>query len=241
MKTGGKVALYKFQAANFNALTALKKHSLYFSSLDKFNDATETMFGLLPSETPVSGDCVPDVKKLKQCSVLCMATDGKDRVVEENLLMWTHYGDQLSGICLVFNEPLLKQSFTQSGCTLHQKVTYGYPKLISEDQLVGEHMGIERVAGIDFLSINKNRLMRSFIFNKPKCFDYESEYRFVLNSAGLIEYSPESLEKIIFGSKIHSMELKDIFIEVAKKVNPNIDIYEARVEENSFKITVEKC
>ena len=40
MKTGGKVALYKFQAANFNALTALKKHSLYFSSLDKFDSGT---------------------------------------------------------------------------------------------------------------------------------------------------------------------------------------------------------
>lgn len=44
------MALYKFQNANMNSLTALKAHSLYFSELDKFNDPTESMFGLLPSE-----------------------------------------------------------------------------------------------------------------------------------------------------------------------------------------------
>ncbi|CAH7279680.1 conserved hypothetical protein [Vibrio chagasii] len=235
------MALYKFQTANLNSLTALKKHSLYFSALDKFNDATETMFGLLPSETPVSSDCVPDVEKLKQCSVLCMATNEKSKDVEENLLMWTHYGDQLSGICLVFNESRLKDSFKRSGCLLHQKVTYGYPKQISKDQLVGEHMGLESVAGVDFLNINISRLMTSFIFNKPKCFEYENEYRFVASNAGLIEYTPNSLEKIIIGSNIHSTELRDLFIEVSRTVNPSVEVFEARVTENSFRITVEKC
>ncbi|MEC6899760.1 DUF2971 domain-containing protein [Photobacterium piscicola] len=236
------MALYKFQTANLNSLTGLKKHSLYFSSLSNFNDATEIMFGLLPDETPVSDNCVPDIEKLKQCSVLCMATDEKDKNVEENLLMWTHYGEQLSGICLVFNELLIKNSLTQNGCTLHQKVVYGYPNVISKSQLVGEHMGIECISGVDFLNINKIRLIKSFIFNKPKCFEYENEYRFISNTASqLIKYNPDSLEKIIFGSKFKSTELKDIFIEVARKVNSNIGIYEARVIENSFRITVEKC
>lgn len=44
------MALYKFQSANMNSLTALRTHSLFFSKLEKLNDPTENMFGILPSE-----------------------------------------------------------------------------------------------------------------------------------------------------------------------------------------------
>lgn len=58
--------------------------------------------------------------------------------------MWTHYEDQLSGICFVFNEALLKNSLERNDCLLHQKL----PTAIQNEQFVGEYMGLESVAGL---------------------------------------------------------------------------------------------
>ncbi|MGR5120446.1 DUF2971 domain-containing protein [Vibrio astriarenae] len=235
------MALYKFQAGNLNSLTALKKSSLYFSSLNNFNDPTEALFGLQPAEDQVDPTCIPDIDSLKQSSVLCMATDEGNQNIESNLLMWTHYGGELSGICLVFDDNCFKKSLETQGCDFHQKVTYGFPRLLSEDQMVGEHMGIENVSGSPLLAINRKRLMESFIFNKPECFEYENEYRFISERVGLIEYDSKSLVKIIIGEKMQSQGLKDFFIETAKSINPAVRVYKALVKKNSFRICVEEC
>ena len=86
------MALYKFQTANLNSIAALKKHSLFFSSLKKLNDATESMFAFLPSEKNIDPNIIPDVNELRKCSVLCMGTDSKNTSLDSDLLMWTHYG-----------------------------------------------------------------------------------------------------------------------------------------------------
>lgn len=235
------MTLYKFQAANLNSLTALKKSSLYFSSLESFNDPTEALFGLLPTEVQVDRGCIPGTEALKQSSVLCMATDEENQHIESNLLMWTHYGGELSGICLVFDEPCFKESLEAQGCEFHQKVTYDFPNVLSEKQMIGEHFGIESVPGNRFQAINKKRLTESFLFNKPKCFHYESEYRFISERGGLIEYASKSLVKIIIGEKMQSQELKELFVETAREINPEVRVYKASVKKNSFRIYVEEC
>lgn len=235
------MALYKFQTANLNSLTALKEHSLFFSSLEKFNDATESMFGLLPSEENIEPKIIPDINELQKCSVLCMGTDSENPTLDSDLLMWTHYGAELSGICLVFDDEMLKKSFENKGCEKHGKVEYGYPSLLAPDQLIGNHKGIEEVPGVNFRSRNTELAMSAFIFNKLKCFDYENEYRFVLKDSGLITYNPQSLKKIIIGSKIDSEVLSELFIEAAKAVNSDVEVYKAHVKENSFQIHVEMC
>ena len=234
------MALYKFQTANMNSLTALKKCSLFFSSLEKFNDATENMFGLLPREEIIDRKIIPDIEKLKKCSLLCMGSDSENPLLESNLLMWTHYGAELSGVCLVFDYEMLKDSFEKNGCDTHGEVEYGYPKLLATDQLWGKHLGIEEVAGVIFKDRNTQLATNTFIFNKPECFKYENEYRFLLSEPGLITYNPKALKKIIIGSKIESETLRDLFIETARAVNCDIEVYKAYVKENSFKIHVEK-
>ncbi|WP_435235012.1 DUF2971 domain-containing protein [Psychromonas sp. PT13] len=238
------MALYKFQIANMNSLIALKKNSLYFSELEKFNDPTENMFGFLSSEENIDSEIIPDIKELRKYSLLCMGTDGETdkEKLESNLLMWTHYGAELSGICLVFDDEMLKKSFEYHECCIHKKVEYGHPKLLAPDQLLGEHIGIEReIPGFKLIDRNTERVINDFIFNKPNCFNYESEYRFLLKKSGLITYNRESLKKIIIGSKIESKSLRELFIETAKAVNSEIEVYNANVRENSFNIYIEKC
>nr|WP_252730736.1 DUF2971 domain-containing protein [Colwellia sp. E2M01] len=155
--------------------------------------------------------------------------------------MWTHYGNELAGICLVFDEEVLKKSFEDRGCKTHREVEYGYPNLLATDQLVGKYMGIEEVPGVNFKDRNNIRAMNIFIFNKPKCFQYENEYRFLLKDSGLISYNPKSLKKIIIGSKIESEALQELFIEAAKAVNSDVEIYKAYVKDNSFLVHIEKC
>jgi len=233
------VALYKFQTANMNSLTALRTHSLFFSKLENLNDPTENMFGILPSEEKIDPRVIPDINELQKCSLLCMGTDSENVILESDLLMWTHYGAELSGICLVFDDEILKKSFEDHGCKTHQKVEYGYPKLLATDQLFSQHMGIEEAPGFSFQDRNTERAINTFIFNKPNCFSYENEYRFLLKESGLVSYTPNSLKKIIIGSKIESESLRDMFIETAKTVNSNVEIYKACVKKNSFKIHIE--
>ncbi|OOE48454.1 hypothetical protein BZG11_14560 [Salinivibrio kushneri] len=103
------MALYKFQTANMNSQTALRTHSLFFSKLENLNDPTENMFGILPIEEKIDPRVIPDINELQKCSLLCMGTDSENFILESDLLMWTHYGAELSGICLVFDDEILKK------------------------------------------------------------------------------------------------------------------------------------
>lgn len=235
------MALYKFQTANMNALTALKKHSLYCSSLEDVNDPTEAMFGILAGEKQINSTNIPNEDDLKNNAILCMATDTEAPSINSDLLMWTHYGNALSGICLVFDEEKLKNSLESQGCQTHKMVTYGYPKVLSTDNLIGEHWGIEKVPGVNFLDRNRERLLNSFLFNKPKCFSYENEYRFIFQRSGLVQYNPDCLKQIIIGNQINTIELRNLFTETAQSVNPCIEVYQASAKNNSFVISVEKC
>ncbi len=235
------MALYKFQAANINSLTALKKHSLFFSPLENLNDPTEKMFDLLPSDVNIDPKIVPNMNDLRKCSLLCMSTDSENNTLESDLLMWTHYGASLSGICLIFDDEMLITSFENNGCYIHNKLKYRHSQLLSIDQMFGKHRGIEEPAGVNFQDINTTQAINSFIFNKPKCYSYENEYRFVLKASGLVAYNPQSLIKVIIGCKIESKALRELFIETAKSVNSDVEIYDAYVKENSFQIYVKKC
>jgi hypothetical protein len=210
------LALYKFQTANLNSLIALKNSSLFFSSFDKLNDATEMMFGFSSSIDEKDSKWFPDIEDLRSNAVLCMGIDvGKDDL-STDLLMWTHYGAALSGICLVFDEQMLMKSFEEQSCEFHDRVNYGFPKLLTREQLINENSGLEQVPGVSFTDHNRRRMINSFIFQKPKCFSYESEYRFIFQKSGLIPYNPLSLKRIVIGSKIGSSEIEKNFIEVSK-------------------------
>lgn len=233
------MALYKFQTANLNSLIAMKNKSLYFSPLNKLNDATEMMFGFSPSNSQVDSEWMPDIEDLQHSSVLCMGSDSECDDLSTDLLMWTHYGAALSGICLVFDEQMLIASFEEKLCEFHQRVSYGHPKLLAREQLLSVDSGLEQVPGFEPTESNRRRMMNSFIFHKPKCFSYEREYRFISQKEGLIPYDPLSLKKIIIGSKIDSPDLEDVFIEAARSINENIKVLHASVVNNSFKIHVE--
>jgi len=228
--------LYKFQSINNNSLSALIKHSLYFASPNKLNDPTEGLSDLTGFDVNVDYPII-----YNSCSILSMGIDSDNTkpLLSKSLFHWTHYGDGLKGICLVFKKDGLINNFINHIET-HENVSYGYPISIDASyvhSLLKVYEGCEVVPGVCF----KDQSVKNFISyafnNKPKCFSIESEYRFVKTREGLLEYDLSSLESIIIGDKVEDDDW-EILKTVLRPMSSKVTFQKAMVEKGKFLIKV---
>jgi len=231
--------LYKFQSINNNSLSALIKQSLYFASPNELNDPTEGLFDL----TGFDGES--DYSALyHSCSILSVGMNDNKSPLSESLFHWTHYGNGLKGMCLVFKKDGLIDNFIDDVET-YEDVTYGYP--ISIDEPCDGFDGCEVVAGVDVEKIKIKNFISYAFNNKPKCFSIESEYRFVKASKnsktfecskGLLKYGLSSLDSIIIGDKIGDSDW-EILKSVLRPISSQVTLKKAKVKNGSFSIYVE--
>lgn len=146
----------------------------------------------------------PIKSTLNSLGILCLSEENKD------ILMWSHYSDGHRGYCLEFN----KDIFSKFGFC--NKITYRntYPSVV------------------DFHS--KTTTVRDlFVFNKSKHWEYEKEWRTVLDpsknpstNSRFYEYPEELLTGIIFGCEM-SQENREKISDWLKNRRTPIKYYEA--------------
>ncbi len=117
-----------------------------------------------------------------------------------NQLMWSHYGDNHKGVCLIFDRDKLVKLIkkTKNGVCLSQpnQITYSLPK--EKDYPINTNKNIQ-----EFVIENSDDL----IFTKNKAWNYEKEFRLVflpnkdkfINRSFSIKNISDALAAIILG------------------------------------------
>lgn len=138
----------------------------------------------------------------------------------DNILMWSHYGDQHKGLAL--GVEIDDKLFDSSKVPYCGKVIYteDYPKLSPDDT--------EMTTSIKFNGLNAEKNIRfadneliaqKTLYTKAKCWTYEDEWRIIYDSFGLKPF-PGKLVKVVFGCRASKDTIREVK-SILKKYVPN--------------------
>jgi hypothetical protein len=218
--------IYKYVPFNENTLKLLIKGELWFCAPQNFNDPFDGEFtidnfqdnievrnkyfknkskffipvnrfdGSIQNERYLiqllKSDIIKEVKE--KCGICCFSKKAA------NILMWSHYADGHSGICLIFNKEELLESFKYA--TIHQP---NIQMIEFKDENYIESINKLKVF---FDNENTSKISYAQLLNhKKKEWRYEEEVRFVKYQVSderdrLIQFDKGSLKGIIFGYKM---------------------------------------
>ena len=109
----------------------------------------------------------------------------------DDILMWSHYAEKHTGVCLGFEFPVRADIFTL------------YPVRYI-DQIKKLH-GMADVSTVFYYWLTR----------KPKCWEYENEIRAITRSGDdIIRFERRQLKEVIFGCRVNSDQIKELVEEV---------------------------
>lgn len=244
MKYPEVTSLYKYCPIGKNQLNALAQKKIWYSKPAGFNDPFDTRFsvkGRLHSyehETDpaklkqVFGDKpsaeivhkrVPLKEVLEQfqhdieeLGILSLADSNK------NLLMWSHYADDHKGMCLEFER---KNGGTLADWDSTQPIFYtnNHPTL-SPKSLLDDAATLS----------NKKRIL----YSKSKHWEYEQEWRHIVENGNKLYPWPAPLKAVYFGCKVDESDINLVKNVIA---DPQINLYIGKQYSGKFGVYFEKC
>ena len=217
----GKVKL-KFDG-KLNEIIAAQARVQYTNKLVKkekhegitMNDSFSLVSSRITSEVIESSEFKDNLEKRVQSihdskGVLALSA------IPDNILMWSHYADNHYGICFGFDWNEEVEVFGN-----YKKVKY---QTHYDEVWSWLHTDDEIVEGI--------------IFNKSIDWNYEKEFRIVIDNIGAVKFDKLNLTEIIFGCKTDSKDIDEV-IELAKKHELNVKFKQAKIDVNTYTLNIE--
>lgn len=179
--------LYKFRSLSRESIDFTKsifeKRQLFFACPTKLNDPFEGYFAF-PRESYSNFESPEKLEEfrikirddfLSKVGILSLSAR------YDSSVMWSHYADSHSGLCLEFDlEVAIKKNW---GPVL-------FPVTYSVDCLTAEFSKLSDV-------------MTASLYHKSKDWIYEEEWRFInLKGSGAIQFPQEMLSGVIFGAQV---------------------------------------
>lgn len=130
----------------------------------------------------------------------------------DNLLMWSHYANNHTGVCIGF-----KFNYDLEVFFLYPvKYTSNFPHT-------------------DYF-VNPETALLDWVLTKSEVWSYETEVRAVsFEKNGIIEIESNIVTEIYFGSKIDPMKKNEI-LEIISAGKLNIDVYQMRMLDDKFRL-----
>lgn len=133
----------------------------------------------------------------------------------DNLLMWAHYAKDHTGFCIGFDTEYL----LDTGADYLGKVEYlkEYPMVLP--------------------SFLDDENLKKTVFSKSIDWKYEQEFRLFFKNITKrnVKIDKEGIKKIYLGAKMNKFD-KDIWMELINKYLENIKIFEAKTDNEKFKL-----
>jgi hypothetical protein len=150
---------------------------------------------------------------MSKCGVTCLSE------VNDNLLMWSHYGGKYKGFCLEFDARF--EPFTKA-----RKVQYS------------QHM--PKIEPLPFIIEDNGKQFMDLFCLKSKSWDYEKEWRVFHNEAGTLYGYPDlALTGVFFGPDIEQ-ECFEIIGLILGGQNKNVKLYRGNRSKTAFKVEFEE-
>ncbi|WP_378954886.1 DUF2971 domain-containing protein [Pelosinus sp. sgz500959] len=176
------------------------KKKIYFADTDELKDSRREFV-----EQLVMG-------KTRTNSGICCFSKEKD-----NILMWSHYAKDHTGICLEFD--------------------YSNPAFPPVRKVIYE----ENYPPINIVDINNKEKITDLYFTKSKDWEYENEYRIsnvdVINDT--IEFDPQILTGVICGEAMKEKDVKQLIRFLSCRSTP-LTLYKAERKKYQFGLDIEE-
>lgn len=245
--------LFKYLDMN-GALAMLSKGTLQFTNSFYFNDPFDCHPSLIDFSGSPSGIYGPEFKdkirkthknkydRLRERTWICSLSK-----INDSLLMWSHYANNHRGVCIELNmSHVIKCLNGNHGMVVHNVgVEVQYKDIIEKPDYFKNRVG-------DYLNYQ--------ISTKAKDWEYEQEWRlYIIDPSPMymsLPFKPkrgetydwkitrvypvlggECFEAIYLGAMI-SDEDKQKIVKLARKLNPNIKIYQMTINPDAFKLDV---
>ena len=142
-------------------------------------------------------------------------------------LLWSHYGNEHKGICLVYSIPTAFCSFGNNGVIGILNVEYG-------ENLLTDWLK-ELPSKIEIHSIAFEEMMKKILTIKSSCWKYEDEVRIIRNTSGYVSIDQSYLQHICFGLKT-SDDDKKLVRKIVDKFKYDVGYSEIRRTQKDFGI-----
>lgn len=129
----------------------------------------------------------------------------------DNILMWSHYAKNHTGIVIEFDVLEDIDFFTTPLNVSYQK---SYQPL-------------------DYLSDRKNAVIRT-VSLKSHLWEYEEEVRVVKDNFGLVSIAPKAIKKVYFGCEANSSDIQKVKSICRQSGLPHVKYYKASVRFGEF-------
>ncbi|MGE6213317.1 DUF2971 domain-containing protein [Comamonas aquatica] len=127
-------------------------------------------------------------------------------------LLWSHYAEGHSGICLGFDPDLLElDTFIKGDVEYAARPPYVDLFLKMTEELgefvrPWEQHKYPDEQGDKFYTAQLSRLMRANLLVKSEKWKYEEEYRMITSRPGHRAFSPKALREVILGTRTHELD-----------------------------------
>jgi len=203
--------LYKYQSFSVNALSSLSENYLYFANPDQLNDPFDVASESLEKQ-------FKNLSLNKNDFKLCSLSQ-----INDNKLMWSHYTQEHTGICVGYKF-LYLPDYVGKG-----EVKYKNTNL-NEKEIFDNLIEYWTVKSEDWEYEKEVRLLH--YGEKQKIF-----YTFDINEALEQNIIALQIESITLGLKFQNEAiLKPIILEIEKKQNRKINLFQAKTSEQKLMI-----
>ncbi|MFN7028418.1 MAG: DUF2971 domain-containing protein [Sphingopyxis sp.] len=147
-----------------------------------------------------------------QMAVTCFSEIG------DSLLMWSHYADQHSGVCLIFEQ------------LSEHRVFFSFPVEYREDR---------PVADVAKLADSDHSFLRASALTKAKCWEYEREHRMFMTATppGYQAFPRDALVGIILGARMNERD-RGLVMRAVRKYRPKMEVYQASLNPREFRLDI---
>lgn len=240
MKEPEVKSLFKYYPIAKNQISALAQRKLWYSKPAGFNDPFDTRFyvdgelrkyvnvndttkinhafnenmssAVVKKKVSLEQDLINFTKEIEDLGILSLAESNK------NLLMWAHYADDHKGMCLEFTRK--KNNLFSDDKSVH-KIHY------SES-----HPTLRAKALSDPIATEASK--RRILYTKSSHWEYEEEWRHIVDSGNMLYSWPGSLKTVYFGCKT---DLKDVHLIKTVINNSAVKFYQANLNASKFGMT----
>ncbi|MGF1756668.1 DUF2971 domain-containing protein [Photobacterium sagamiensis] len=243
------MSLFKYRPVDKNSLNILINDELYFATSSQFNDPFDSQ--LSPSEYIQSlellgiydstSELLVHEKSLQERferkGIYCLSS------YDDNLLMWSHYGDSHKGICFGFRDDL-HSHVRADGPVSSEEVDY-----LKDGEHVYTTLYTDLNSGSRFDDkdgfvnwCNKQQaLFKTAFTKKHKNWEYEQEVRLLCDDNGVMKFNPSALESVTFGMRISEQDKETVLTLLTLEKWSHVKVYQAKAKELELALDIELC
>lgn len=240
IRNSGEFRLFRYMPATYFNIRNIETQTIHLSANGVMNDIYEGL--------PILDDeaLYFKIQKLKDLALMSCLTEDKD-----NILMWSHYADNHTGICVEYDIKRLQDDpFTL--CKHLFPIVYKKKRLIKRDidSLIRNHQDLKKAIAEDYCYDGDEELndILPLFLTKGEVWKYEREWRIIFTKKQMYDINSDELYEgnlkfpcvsaVYLGYRIHP-EIRKNIIEICGRIstggNP-VSVYQAKLDNEGYGI-----